>query len=217
MRADAVIGWVLTVAARLRLSRAETLGVRLLIRIKPDVRVAHPSYTGRRDDYPIKKGMRRVLAGAQYRSDQAVALNVVIRRKRGLPEGRDGPRLLMTDPSGNAVRSTDLLARRMAIEEPFRDGKDGRYGLGPGQVQVETAGRLDRLILIAALALTLSSGPGRVARGDFRPSAWCSGNDPRECSHVTVGRRMWDRIDQPPERLIDEIVRATLDVVGNWG
>lgn len=193
------------------------LGVRFLIRIKPDVRVTHPSYTGRLDDYPIKKGMWRVLAGAQYRSDQAVTLNVVIRWKKGLPKRRDEAWFLMTDLDGNAVQLTDLFARRMAIEELFRDGKDGRYGLGLGRAQVATAGRLDRLILIVALALILLSGLGRVARVRFRPGAWCSSNDPCECSDVTVGRRMWDRIDEPPELLVNEIVQATLQVIGNWG
>ena len=193
------------------------LGVRFVIRIKPDVRVTHPSYTGRLDDYAIKKGMWRVLAGAQYRSDQAVTLNVVIRWKKGLPEKRDEPWFLMTDLAGNAVQLTDLFARRMAIEELFRDGKDGRYGLGLGQTQVETARRLDRLILIVALALILLSGLGRIARGQFRPRAWCSSNDPRECSDVTVGRRMWDRINEPPELLVNELVQATLNAVGNWG
>jgi hypothetical protein len=179
--------------------------------------VTHPSYPGQLDDYPIKKGMWRVLADAQYRSDQAVWLNVVIRWKKGLPKKRDKPWFLMTDLPGNAVQLTDLFARRMAIEELFRDGKDGRYGLGLGQAQVETAGRLDRLILIVALALILLSGSGQIARGRFRPSAWCSSNNPCECSDVTVGRRMWDRIDEPPERLLDEVVRATVQVVGNWG
>jgi hypothetical protein len=193
------------------------LGVRFLIRIKPDVCVTHTSYTGRLDDYPIKKGMWRVLAGAQYRSDKAATLNVVIRWKKGLPEKRDEAWFLMTDLSGNAVRLTGLYARRMAIEELFRDAKDGRYGLGLGQTQVETAGRLDRLILIVALALILLSGLGRVARGRFRPNAWCSSNDANECSDVTVGRRMWARINEPPELLIEEIVRATIEAVGNWG
>jgi hypothetical protein len=195
----------------------QDLGVRFLIRIKPDVRVTHSRYTGRLDEYPIKKGMWRVLSGARYRSDQAVTLNVVIRWKKGLPKKRDEPWFLMTDLPGTAVQLTDLFARRMAIEELFRDGKDGRYGLGLGQTQVETAGRLDRLILIVALALILLSGLGRVARGRFRPSAWCSSNDPCECSDVTVGRRMWDRIDEPPELLINEIVQATIRVIGNWG
>lgn len=193
------------------------LKLRYLIRIKPDVRVAHPSYTGRLDEYPIKRGMWRVLAGAEYRSDKAVSLNVVIRWKRGLPARRDEPWFLMTDLTGNAVRLTDLYGRRMAVEELFRDGKDGRYGLGLGQTQVTTTARLDRLILILALAIILLTGLGLVARGRYRPGEWCSSNNPGECSDVTVGRRMWARIEVPPERLLDEVVRATLLSVGNWG
>jgi hypothetical protein len=195
----------------------EGLKLRYLVRIKPEVRVAHPSYTGRLDDYPIKKGMWRVLAGAEYRSDKAVSLSVVIRWKRGLPAKRDEPWFLMTNLAGNAVQLTDLYARRMAVEELFRDGKDGRYGLGLGQTQVTTTARLDRLILILALALILLIGLGRMARARFRPGAWCSSNDPNECSDVTVGRRMWDRIDLPPEQLLDEVVRATYLSVGKWG
>ena len=195
----------------------EGLGLRYLIRIKPDVRVAHPSYAGRLDDYPIRRGMWRVLAGAEYRSDGAVSLNVVIRWKRGLPKKRDEPWFLMTNLAGNAVQLTDLYARRMAVEELFRDGKDGRYGLGLGQTQVTTTARLDRLILILALAILLLIGLGRLARGRFRPGAWGSSNAPDECSDVTVGRRMWDRIDIPPEQLLDEVVRATLLSVGKWG
>jgi hypothetical protein len=195
----------------------EGLKLRYLIRIKPDVRVSHPSYTGRLDDYPIKKGMWRVLTGAEYHSDKAVSLSVVIRWKRGLPARRDEPWFLMTNLAGNAVQLTDLYARRVAVEELFRDGKDGRYGLGLGQTQVTTTARLDRLILILALGLILLIGLGRLARGRFRPGTWCSSNDPRECSDVTVGRRMWDRIDIPPEQLLDEVVRATYLSVGKWG
>jgi len=193
------------------------LGLRYLIRIKPDVHVRHRDYTGKLCDYPVKKGIWRVLSGAEYRSDRAVRLNVVIRWKRGLPARRDEPWFLMTDLAGNAVQLTDLYARRMAVEELFRDGKDGRYGLGLGQTQVTTTARLDRLILILALALILLTGLGLVARGRFRPGAWCSSNDPGECSDVTVGRRMWERIDEPPERLIDAVVQATFLSVGNWG
>ena len=158
-----------------------------------------------------------MLAGAEYRSDKAVSLNVVIRWKTGLPQKRDEPWFLMSDLEGTALALTDLYARRLAVEELFRDGKDGRYGLGLGQTQVTTTARLDRLILIVALAIILLSGLGLVARGRFRPGAWCSSNDPHECSDVTVGRRMWDRIDVPPERLLDEVVRATFASTGNWG
>jgi hypothetical protein len=48
------------------------------------------------------------------------------------------------------------------VEELFRDAKDGRYGLGLGRAQVRTAARLDRLLLIVALALILSPPQFRV-------------------------------------------------------
>jgi hypothetical protein len=53
--------------------------------------------------------------------------------------------------------------------------------------------------------------------GVIRPRAWGSSNDPDECSDLTVGRRMLDQLAVPPEELIDEVVRATLLSVGNWG
>jgi hypothetical protein len=193
------------------------LCLKYLIRIRPEVRVAHPSYTGRLDEYPVKKGMWRVLAGAEYRSDKAATLNVVIRWKRGLPPKRDEPWFLMTNLPGNAVQLTALYARRMAVEELFRDGKDGRYGLGLGQTQVTTTARLDRLILILALAVILLTGLGLVARRHYRPGEWCSSNNPAECSDVTIGRRMWDRIAVPPEQLLDAVLQATLASVPKWG
>jgi hypothetical protein len=107
-----------------------------------------------------------VLAGAPYRSDQAVQSSVVIRWKKGLPKGRDEAWFVMTDRDRNAVRRTDLFARRTAVEELFRDGTDGRYGLGLGPLQVETASRRDSLILIVARILL--SGLGRIARGRWK-------------------------------------------------
>lgn len=193
------------------------LRTRYLIRIKPDVRVAHPTYTGRPDEYPIKRGVWRVLAGAEYRSDKAVTLNVVIRWRHGLPARRDEPWLLVTDLPGHAVQRTNLYARRMAVEERFRDGKCGRYGLGLGRTQVTTTARLDRLILALAPALILLTGLGRVARRRSTPRDWGSRNDPRECSDVTVGRRMWERIDELPGTPIDHVVRASLTWAANWG
>jgi hypothetical protein len=193
------------------------LGIHYLIRIRPDVCIQHKSYSGNLRDYPVKKGMWRVLSDAEYRSDGAVRLNVVIRWKTKLPKKRDEPWFLMTDLGGNAVELTKLYARRMAVEELFRDGKDNRYGLGLGQTQVKKAARLDRLILVLALALILLTGLGRVARQVYRPGAWCSSNDATECSDVTVGRRMWEQIDVSPQRLLDEVAAATLLSLGKWG
>jgi hypothetical protein len=73
------------------------------------------------------------------------------------------------------------------------------------------------LILILALAIILLIGLGLVARSRFRPGAWCSSNDASECSDVTIGRRMWHLIREPPELLITQVVRATFLAVENWG
>ena len=82
---------------------------------------------------------------------------------------------------------------------------------------VTTTARLDRLLLILALALLLLTGLGLMARRRFAPRDRCSSNDPKECSDVTVGRRMWERIDEPPEALVDLVVRASYAWSGNWG
>jgi hypothetical protein len=108
----------------------EDLKLRCLIRIKTVGRITHPSYTGRLDEYPIKKGLWRVLADAEYRSDKAVSLDVVIRWRKGLPAGRDGPWFLMTDREGNAVQLTDLYAKRVAVEELFRTRRVAATGWG---------------------------------------------------------------------------------------
>jgi hypothetical protein len=82
---------------------------------------------------------------------------------------------------------------------------------------VRRPARLDRLLLILALAPVLLTGLGRVARRRHRPGEWCSSSRATECSDFTVGRRMWDRVAHPPERLFAEVVRATNLAVGNWG
>jgi hypothetical protein len=70
----------------------------------------------------------------------------------------------------SAVRVTDLYARRMAVEELFRDEKDVRYGLGSEQTQVTTTARLDRLIPILALAIILLAGLGSSPGGGSDPA-----------------------------------------------
>ena len=123
--------------------------------------------------------MWRVLTGCEYRSDRAATLNVVIRWKKGLPAKRDEPWFLMTDLAGNAVRLTDLYARRMAVEELFRDGESRRNGFALRAAQLTKAERLDRLLLVVALAYLLLTGLGRVARRLRRPGFWCSSNRAR--------------------------------------
>ncbi len=142
----------------------EELKFRYLIRIKSDVTIAHPSYRGLLHDYPVKKGMRRLLKGVRYRQKEPVTLNLVIRWKPGLPTPHDEPRFLFTDLGETAVRLTERYRQRMTIEELFRDEKNRRNGLALRNTQITQADRFDRLLLILALAYWLLTGIGLVAR-----------------------------------------------------
>ncbi len=140
--------------------------VSFVIRVKPQARVRHPTFTGKLVDYPVKKGMQRVLRGARLRADDPVPVNVVIRLAKRLPEHRDGPWLLLTDlGQKSAVRPTALYGRRVGIGELFRDAKSVRNGFALRHTRVTKARRLDRLLLVLALAYLLLTGLGLRALG----------------------------------------------------
>jgi hypothetical protein len=188
-----------------------------LIRIKPDAWVEHPSFTGRLKDYPVAKGMRRVLKDARHRKSRPVRHNLVIRWKEGLPAGRDEPWFLMTDLGGTAARLTALYGRRMAVEELFRDGKSRRNGFALRATQLTKAERLDRLLLVLALAYVLLTGLGRVARRLRRPGFWCSNNRERECSDFAIGRAVLGLLRVTAAAALAAVREATEEVAPNWG
>jgi hypothetical protein len=109
----------------------------------------------------------------------------------------------------------------MTVEELFRDGKGHRGGFGLGEMQVAKADRLDRLLLVLALAYWLLVGLGLVARQRYRPGRWCSTNRAKggqeQCSAFTVGRAMLDRMKVKPDRAIGAVVAATGKAVPKWG
>ena len=204
--------------AELARTLAGMVNVSFVIRVQPKVVVRHPRFTGKLIDYPVKKGMRRVLRGARFRAKDPVTVNVVVRWKKGLPEHRDGPWFLITDLSkASAVRLTELYGKRMGIEEFFRDGKSVRNGFALRHTQVSTAARFDRLMLVVALAYWLLTGLGLRALAEHRPGAWSSTNRGKPCSAAVAGRavRSWFRL--PPAAAMAAIVTATIKAAPKWG
>jgi hypothetical protein len=193
------------------------LGLSFVSRVQPDVRVRHPRFRGLLADFPVRPGCWRTLRGAEYRSDGVVTLNVAIRWKKGLPPKRDEPWFLITDLGRSAVAVSDLYAKRMTVEELFRDGKSCRNGSALRLTQLTKAERLDRLLLILALAYLLLTGLGAPARARYRPGAWCSSNRAKECSAYTIGRAMRDRMDASPEAAWQAVVGAVTEAAPNWG
>jgi hypothetical protein len=196
-------------------------GLHFLLRIKPDVGVRHPRWRGLLCDYPVRPGIRRVLRQAAYRLTDPVTLNVVIRWKKGLPAGRNEPWFLITDLPGNAASLTALYARRMAVEELFRDDKSLRNGWALRLTQLREARRLDRLLLIVALAYWLLVGLGLLARQKHRPALWCSTNREKrgrqQCSAFTIGRTVRDLLHERPADAFQAAADATASAAINWG
>ena len=195
----------------------QELKFRYLVRIKPDVWVEGPQYTGKLLDLPVKKGMQIVFKGVRYRKESPVTHNVVVRWKEGLPKRRDEPWFLMTDLNRSAVRLTDLYGQRMTVEELFRDGKNKRNGLALRDTKVTKPDRIDRLILILAVAYWLRVGVGLLAQQRYRPGAWCSSNDPKQCSAFTVGSILIDAMKVAPREAFAAAAAAIFAAAPNWG
>jgi hypothetical protein len=193
------------------------LKFRYVVRIKPDVWVEGPQYTGKLLDLPVKKGMAVVFRGVRYRKGDPVVQNVVVRWKEGLPKKRDEPWFLMTDLNRQAVPLTELYAQRMTVEELFRDEKNKRNGLALRHTQLTKPGRIDRLLLVLALAYWLLCGIGLLARQRYRPGQWCSSNDPEQCSAFTIGRVMLAEMQVTASAAFAAVVTAIEEAVKKWG
>jgi hypothetical protein len=194
------------------------VNVSFVIRVKPQVKVQHPQFTGKLVDYPVKKGMRRVLRGVQFRAKDSVGLNVVIRWKKGLPEHRDEPWFLVSDLSkGDAIGLTELYGKRMGVEEFFRDAKSVRNGLALRHTQVKKADRFDRLILVLVLAYLLLTGLGLRALREHRAGEWSSTDCGKPASAVVVARAViaWFRLS--PAAALAAVLAANINAAPNWG
>lgn len=192
--------------------------VSFVIRIKPEVVVRHPRFTGKLLDYPVRPGVRRVLRGAWFRASDPVRVNVVIRWKKGLPDHRNGPWFLLTNlGKGTAIALTELYARRMGIEEFFRDTKSVRNGFALRHTQVTRADRFDRLVLVLVLAYLLLTGLGLRAMAARRAGEWSSRDKGTPCSAAVIGRAMLGRFRLSPGAAVAAVLAATLTAGANWG
>ena len=147
-----------------------------------------------------------MLKDVAYRADGAVEQNVVVRWRTGLPPKRDECWFLMTDLKGTARQLCALYARRMTIEQLFRDHKSKRNGWSLRDTQLQNPQRLDRLLLILALAYLLLCGIGLIARTTHRPSAWCSSSK-EQCSVFRIGLLMQDRLRASPTQAFAAVLQ----------
>lgn len=192
-------------------------GFGYVIRIQPSVTVRLRGFHGKLLDYPVYKGIARVLKRVSYRSDDAVIQNVVIHWRRNLPKKRDECWFLMSDQPGSAHQLCKLYGQRMTIEQLFRDDKSKRNGWSLRDTKITKPDRLDRLLLILAIAYLLLCGVGLIAKKQFTPSAWCSTNRDIECSIYTIGLIMLHRVNASPTQAFRAVMALSESVAPNWG
>jgi hypothetical protein len=78
------------------------------------------------------------------------------KEERELRQSALDPWLLATSLfEGDAAFIVSLYAKRMQIEETFRDAKNHRFGWSLGHVQLSTPQRIATLLLLAAVAITV--------------------------------------------------------------
>jgi hypothetical protein len=192
-------------------------GFGYVIRIQPSVTVRLRGFAGKLLDYPVKKGIAKVLKRVSYRSDRAVTQHVVIHWPPNLPKRRDECWFLMTDQPGTARQLCKLYGQRMTIEQLFRDDKNKRNGWSLRDTRITRPERLDRLLLILAIAYLLLCGIGLLAKAWFRPSSWCSTNRDSECSLFTIGLIMLEKIDARPPQAFAAVAHLSESATPNWG
>lgn len=201
----------------------QRLELEYLIRVRGDVRVRATGsrhFDGRLRNYAIRRGQCHSFTDVEYRSDAVVRTNLIIRWKRGLSGAKDTPWYLVTSRPvgrGKAKALSDLYALRFDIEELFRDTKNEHLGWTLGKTRITRADRLDRLILIAALAYVLLVSLGLWCRQHLSPRLWATNRRKRELSAWSIGRVMLPRLSVTIPDLIDRLLASLATTDGNWG
>lgn len=191
-------------------------GFSYVIRIQPNVHVNSVSYQGKLLDYPVHKGICKLLSSVAYRSHHTVTQNIVIRWARNLPQKRDQCWFLMTDLQAGPAQLSNLYGRRMTIEQLFRDQKNKRNGWSLRDTRITRPDRLDRLLLILAIAYLLLCGVGLVALQRTGASQWSSSST-NQSSVFTIGRMMLLRMPCSVAAAVNALIAATEDVIPKWG
>lgn len=188
-----------------------------VVRIKADYHVEGKAFRGLLSTLPTKPGTQRFWKNVACGRKPVIRQNIVVWHQRNLPERRDEPWFLATSLQGSASQVVRLYARRMGIEECFRDAKNVNNGWHLRKIRVKTALALDHLLLILALAYLLLCGIGLWCLKHLPPRTWSANNRPCECAVFTIARRMLGLVQLSLDQILAEICIATKMLAPRWG
>jgi hypothetical protein len=192
-----------------------------LVRIQPDVVVQTARWRGNLKHYAVRRGMAQFWQDVTYRADGVVTTHLAIRWQKGLPADRDQPWYLITSLAPRGRRPAGVLSElyrlRFDIEEFFRDSKNEHLGWSLAKTRITRAARLDRLILVLALAYLLLVALGLWCRAHQSPRLWATNRRVRELSALAIGRVMLGRVQVAVATLVAVLLRSLATTQGKWG
>lgn len=156
---------------------------RFIVRLAAKVTAWGADYQGVLSRYPLQPGQLVDLGVCRLRKDGAVKARVI-----GVwAIGQKEPWWLATSLRCKARRVAETYDRRMSVEGQFRDGKGCRYGMKMKWTKFQECAHIDRLFLLAAIALTVWTLAGLIAcRKDKTLSLPSKSKGPRR-SNFTIG------------------------------
>jgi hypothetical protein len=136
-------------------------GVQFVIRVSGSTWIEHQWFTGAIDNIPRRARGGWMYKGVQYRKKEPVVVNLAYHHKEPAPQ----PWYMVTNMDISSQKAASYYAKRMGIEEGFRDCKSG---LGLKYLWLAGPERMDRAMILIALALLLAvlTGAASIRRGD---------------------------------------------------
>jgi hypothetical protein len=163
-----------------------------IVRLAAKVHVYAREYGGLLREYPLKPGQLVDLGVCALRKDGAVKARVIGVWAKGQKE----PWWLATNLEDTAGRIAEYYDRRMSVEEAFRDGKGCRFGIKMKWTKFRTCAQIDRLFLLAAMALSVWTLAGILAWQRDPTLLLLSKSKGRRRSLVAIGIEAKGAIDE---------------------
>ncbi len=130
-----------------------------IVRLAAKVHARGEAYSGLLREHSLRPGQWVDLGVCTLRKDGAVKTRVIGVWAKGQKE----PWWLATNLEDPAARVAEYYDRRMGVEEAFRDGKGCRYGIKMEWTRFQNCAALNRLFLLASIAMTVWMLAGLLA------------------------------------------------------
>ncbi len=156
-----------------------------VLRLVGKVHMKTKDYAGLLSDYPLRPGQWVDLGVVELRQHRPVRVRIIGAWASRAKE----PWWLATSLTQRVKSVVQYYDRRMTVEEMFRDSKGARFGMQLAWTRFARPGQLNRLFLLAAVAIALWTAVGVLAlRSDPSLRLFSAARGARR-SLVNIGRQ----------------------------